>query len=132
MKRPIPITILSYIIIIANIVLVTVALVGTYNLFQRIEFALSGAIISNLLETLSYTTIGIISAIALLKGKDWARFVLLFSAIPQIIYYSFTIFLIEDDYEKLGFVLIILLFSFIMIYFLFNNKAALFFTQNKG
>ena len=66
MKRPISITILSYIIIIANIVLVTVALVGTYNLFQRIEFALSGAIISNLLETLSYTTIGIISAIALL------------------------------------------------------------------
>ncbi len=93
---------------------------------------MSGAIISNLLETLSYTTIGIISAIALLKGKDWARFVLLFSAIPKIIYYSFTIFLIEDDYEKLGFVLIILLFSFIMIYFLFNNKAALFFTQNKG
>lgn len=70
MKRPIPITILSYIIIIANIVLVTVALVGIYNLFQRIEFALSGAIISNLLETLSYTTIGIISAIALLKIKD--------------------------------------------------------------
>ena len=94
MKRPISITILSYIIIIANIVLVTVALVGTYNLFQRIEFALSGSIISNLLETLSYTTIGIISAIALLKGKDWARFVLLFSAIPKIIYYSFTIFLI--------------------------------------
>lgn len=70
MKRSIPITILSYIIIIANIVLVTVALVGTYNLFQRIEFALSGVIISNLLETLSYTTIGIISAIALLKIKD--------------------------------------------------------------
>ena len=42
MKRPISITILSYIIIIANIVLVTVALVGTYNLFQRIELLCQG------------------------------------------------------------------------------------------